>query len=89
MTEPTFTHKATLTVTSNEDNGEVHVKVTWTPDIDGAAIEALGYMPAAYNFIQTYVVPMLDEAYGRIGIPADAEDWEYPEWEITPPDSIN
>lgn len=78
--DPVFTHRATMTISSNEAGEDVHVKVVWAPDIDGAAIEALGYMPAAYRFVQQYLVPALEEAYNSSG---------YPEWDITPPESIN
>lgn len=60
---PRHTHKATLTVYSDEESPDVWIKVDWDPKLDKEAIVALGYMPAAYAFIQEHVVPMLEKAY--------------------------
>ena len=61
--EPTFTHKATLTVYSNGDDDMVSVKMVWDPDLTGMNIQDLGYLPASYQMVEEFLLPALEEAY--------------------------
>lgn len=50
------THRATITVTSQEDDPEVRLEVKWEPTIDGEDIEDQGYIPAAYHFVESVLI---------------------------------
>lgn len=58
-----YTHRATITLSSNEENPDVAVEVNWFPDIEGKTIKDIGYLPAAYQFVQQYILPALEDAY--------------------------
>lgn len=57
------THKAVLTVYSNGPAKMVSIKIHWEPEMDGNEIVRLGYLPASYEFIQDYVLPIIEKAY--------------------------
>lgn len=61
--EKSHTHKATLTVCSDGPKGMISLKINWDPEITGSTVEELGYLPAAYQFIQDFIVPAINEAY--------------------------
>ena len=61
--ERVHTHKAVLTVYSNGDSNMISVKVNWDPKMDGDDVKALGYLPAAYGFVEDYLLPAIEEAY--------------------------
>lgn len=61
--EPAFTHKATVTFTSDGINDDVAIKIEWSPDLDGQDITKIGYLPASYQFVQQYVLPMIEDAF--------------------------
>lgn len=61
--EVVHTHKAIITIISNEDTPEVRVKVSWEPDLDGKSITEIGYIPAAYDFVQEYMLPAIEQAF--------------------------
>jgi hypothetical protein len=61
--ERAHTHKAVLTVYSNGSSNMISVKVNWEPKIDQEAVEELGYLPAAYGFVEDYLLPAIEEAY--------------------------
>lgn len=61
--EREHTHKAILTVYSNGNSNMISVKVNWEPKLEGDDIVALGYLPAAYAFVEDYLLPAIDEAY--------------------------
>ena len=63
VTEPTYTHKATVTITSDGINDDVAISIKWDPDLEGANISQLGYLPSSYQFVQQYVLPMLEDAW--------------------------
>lgn len=66
MTEQsTPTHVVTVTLSSINDGSNVRVEVKWDPDLEGADIEELGYLPASYQFVQEFILPCLEEAYLR------------------------
>ena len=71
---PEHTHKAILSIYSNEGDPDVWIRIDWDPSMTGEDIERLGYMPSAFKFVHQYVVPMLDSAYAETldGL-ADAE----------------
>lgn len=58
-----FTHKVTMTICSNGPADEVAVSIEFEPDIEGKHISELGYLPAAYQFLEAYIKPALEEAY--------------------------
>lgn len=62
---PNHTHKATLTIYSDSVDPDVWIQLEWDPQITGADIQQLGYLPAAFGFVQEHVVPMLDNAYSK------------------------
>lgn len=57
-----FTHKVTMSVYSNGNVKEVRIKVKWDPDLEGKDIKELGYLPAAFEFIQEHILPAIEEA---------------------------
>lgn len=61
--EVKHTHKVVLTAYSNEQDEEVNIKVQFTPDLTGSDIEALGYLPASFEFLQKFLLPAIDEAF--------------------------
>jgi hypothetical protein len=61
--ETEHTHKATLTVYSNGKKEMISVKVQLEPDVEGVSIEELGYLPAAYQFMEEYIFPAIEAAY--------------------------
>lgn len=61
--ERAHTHKAILTVYSNGDNNMISVKVRWDPPMNEESIQELGYLPAAYGFVEDYLLPAIEEAY--------------------------
>jgi hypothetical protein len=61
--EPEHTHKAIMTVYSNGPNDDISVQIKWDPDLGGIDISVLGYLPAAYQLIEAYILPALEEAY--------------------------
>lgn len=60
---PEHTHKVTVTLYSKNDEKGVWLSASWEPDVDGADIEALGYIPASYLFMQEYIAPAIEEGY--------------------------
>lgn len=62
---PPHTHKATLSIFSSDDNSDVWIRLEWDPPMTGEDVTELGYMPAAYDFVQEYIVPALDAAYSK------------------------
>jgi len=62
-TEPTFTHRAVVTLSSNGIDDDVAIKIQWEPDLEGQDITKLGYLPASYQFVQKWVLPMLEDAF--------------------------
>lgn len=58
-------YKATLTITSHDDSGDVQVEIKWDPDMQGLDIQELGFYPASYQFVEQYVLPALEKAYFR------------------------
>lgn len=61
--EAEHTHKATITLYSNGPADMVSIKVQWEPDIQGVDIKELGYLPAAYQFVEAYMLPAIEEGY--------------------------
>lgn len=61
--ERPYTHRVTMTLSSNERDDGVNVHIKWDPDIDGKGIEEIGYLPASYQFLQQYILPVLEDAY--------------------------
>lgn len=60
---PHYTHRATMTVSSDGPNSDVAVQIIFDPDMKGSDIIELGYLPPAYNFIQEYLLPALEAVY--------------------------
>lgn len=57
-----MTHKATITISSEGPSPSVHVDLDWTPDLDEFDPRELGYMPAAFQFLQDHILPILERA---------------------------
>ena len=47
------THQVEILVQSQLDNPEIHMEVKWQPLMSDEEIEEVGYVPAAYQFIQS------------------------------------
>ena len=47
------THQVTVLVQSQLESPEVHMEIKWQPLISDEEIEEMGYVPAAYKFIQS------------------------------------
>lgn len=56
------THKAVLTLTSVGRSDDVEVSIQWEPVMNREDLQKLGYLPAAFQFIQTYILPALESA---------------------------
>lgn len=63
--DPEYTHLVTMKISSNEDSPDIALKVSWSPNLVGADIETLGYYPAAFQFMEKYILPALEAAYLR------------------------
>lgn len=61
--EPTFTHRATITIYSNGAEPEVHISVKFDPDEEGRDIKELGYFPPAFQMVQEFMLPAIEQAY--------------------------
>lgn len=61
--EAPFTHKVTLTLSSDGPENMIQVKVHWEPDIEGKTIEEIGFLPASYQFMQEYILPAVEQGY--------------------------
>lgn len=57
-------YKVTVTAESTDDNPEVSLEVVWEPTLSDVDLESLGYIPAAYNFINTTLVTAASMAVG-------------------------
>lgn len=57
------THKVTMTLYSNGPEEMVSVRVKWDPDVEGKHISEIGFLPAAYQFLQEFIVPAIEEGY--------------------------
>jgi hypothetical protein len=57
------THKVTLTAYSDGPEESVNITVKWDPDLEGVDIEALGYLPASFEFLQKFILPAIDAAF--------------------------
>ena len=57
------THRVVLTIGSVNDVDEVGITIKLDPEITGADIEALGYKPPCLEFLDKFILPMLEEVY--------------------------
>lgn len=67
----------TMTLTSIGKDGDVAVKISMEPDLTGVTIKELGFLPASYKFLETFIMPALNEAYIESEV-ADLLDAESP-----------
>ena len=67
MTEAA-THKVTVVVTSNADDPDVHMDVQWEPLLSAEQVAEMGYIPAAYQFIETVLTTAVWMAQGQAEI---------------------
>lgn len=68
-------HKCVLTISSEGNDPGVHVELEWSPDLDKFDPRELGYTPAAFQFLERHILPILERAmlmseYGEL---VDAE----------------
>lgn len=63
------THKVVLTIGSTSDIDEVGVQIRLDPEMTGADIEALGYQPASHQFLEKFILPMLEQVYMESNFP--------------------
>lgn len=77
---PPYTHKTSITVYSKDNDKEVWVAFDFEPEMSGVEVASLGYMPAAYGFMEEFLVPAVEEGFfqmtggvlGLIDPPTDA-----------------
>lgn len=50
------TYKVVITAESTDDNPEVSLEVKWEPKLSDSDLQGLGYIPAAYNFVDTTLI---------------------------------
>lgn len=72
LTEKTFddvTHKVVITLGSIDDDEAVGVMITFEPELDGSDYEALGYQPASHEFLNRFLLPVLESVYMQSEFP--------------------
>ena len=57
-----WTHSASIAIFSKDSTEEVEIRFDYSPDMAGDDIIKLGYKPAAYGFIDDYILPAVDKA---------------------------
>jgi hypothetical protein len=57
-----LTHKATITISSEGPSPSVHVELDWSPELDKFDPRELGYTPAAFQFLEAHILPILERA---------------------------
>lgn len=65
QTEFEATHTVTLTLKSNGADDAVAISVDFSPDFTREDYEREGYFPAAYDFANRFVFPLLEEIHMR------------------------
>lgn len=63
------THRVVMTIGSINANDEVGISIKLDPEITGADIEALGYKPPCLEFLDRFVLPMLEEVFMKSNHP--------------------
>lgn len=76
MTEE-VSYVVTMTLTSIGKDEDVAVQIRMNPDLAGVNIQELGFLPASFKFLETYIMPALNEAYVESEV-ADLLDAESP-----------
>lgn len=64
----TPTHRVTVVVTSVNGEPEVHMEVQWEPLLSDDEIKDLGYIPAAYQFVDAALMTAAWMAVGKAEI---------------------
>lgn len=68
MKNNAHSHKVTVVVQSYMDGPDVQMEVRWEPTLSDADIAGLGYVPAAYRFVDTALVTAAWMAQGAAEI---------------------
>lgn len=55
-------NKVQVTISSKGKSESVDLKIKWDPDEEVIDIKKLGYYPAAYAFVEKFILPGLEEA---------------------------
>lgn len=55
-------HNVEVHISSKGDNPSVDIKIKWDPEEEVIDVEKLGYYPAAYLFVEKFILPGLEEA---------------------------
>lgn len=63
------THKVVVTIGSTDDSEDVGVQIQLEPTLTGEDIQALGYKPASLEFLDRFILPMLEHIYMRSQFP--------------------
>jgi len=63
------THKVVLTIGSTNELDEVGVQIKLDPEMTGEQIVALGYQPASHQFLEKFILPMLENVYMKSTFP--------------------
>lgn len=59
-------HNVEVHISSKGKSESVDIKIKWDPDEDVIDVEELGYYPAAYFFVEKYILPGLEEAFSDV-----------------------
>lgn len=63
------THKVVITIGSEGDSEAVGVEIRFQPEMSGEDYLSLGYQPAAHEFIERFIMPMLENVYMKSEFP--------------------
>lgn len=56
MHDNPISHRVTVVVDSYMDSPEVSVEIKWEPELTDAEIAEMGYLPAAYRFVEATLI---------------------------------
>jgi len=63
------THKVIVTIGSINDAEDVGVQVSFDPEMTGEEYQKLGYQPASHQFLEQFILPLLENIYMRTTFP--------------------
>lgn len=65
----TATHKVIITLGSEGRAEDVGVQIVLDPALTGDDIQALGYKPASLEFLDRFILPVLENIYMQVHFP--------------------
>lgn len=72
------THKVIVTIGSTDSSEDVGVQVKLDPEITGEDYQRLGFQPASHQFLEKFILPLLEHIYMKANFPElfdeDADD---------------